>query len=73
MTKAAIATAVGAPLEIVDIDVADPKAGEVRIEMGASGVCHSDLSVVNGVLPIALPADPRPRGRRHHHARSATA
>ena len=31
MTKAAIATAVGAPLEIVDIDVADPKAGEVRI------------------------------------------
>ena len=56
MTKAAIATAVGAPLEIVDIDVADPKAGEVRIEMGASGVCHSDLSVVNGVLPIALPA-----------------
>src|SRR6478609_5520829 len=56
MTKAAIATAVGAPLEIVDIDVADPKAGEVRIELGASGVCHSDLSVVNGVLPIALPA-----------------
>jgi NDMA-dependent alcohol dehydrogenase len=56
MPKAAIATAVGAPLEIVDIDVADPKAGEIRIRMGASGVCHSDLSVVNGVLPIALPA-----------------
>ena len=56
MTKAAVATAVGAPLEIVDIDVADPKAGEVRIELGASGVCHSDLSVVNGTLPIALPA-----------------
>ena len=56
MTKAAIATAVGAPLEIVDVDVADPKAGEVRLEMGASGVCHSDLSVVNGTLPIALPA-----------------
>ena len=56
MPKAAIATAVGSPLEIVDIDVADPKAGEIRIQMGASGVCHSDLSVVNGVLPIALPA-----------------
>ena len=56
MTKAAIATAVGSPLEIVDIDVADPKAGEIRIQMGASGVCHSDLSVVKGVLPIALPA-----------------
>ncbi len=56
MPKAAIATAVGSPLEIVDIDVADPKAGEIRIRMGASGVCHSDLSVVRGVLPIALPA-----------------
>jgi NDMA-dependent alcohol dehydrogenase len=56
MTKAAIATAVGAPLEIVDVDVADPQAGEVRLQMGASGVCHSDLSVVNGTLPIALPA-----------------
>jgi S-(hydroxymethyl)glutathione dehydrogenase/alcohol dehydrogenase len=56
MTKAAIATAVGSPLEIVDVDVDDPKAGEVRLRMGASGVCHSDLSVVNGTLPIALPA-----------------
>ncbi|MBK5288248.1 MAG: Zn-dependent alcohol dehydrogenase [Acidimicrobiia bacterium] len=56
MPKAAVANAVGSPLEIVDIDVADPKAGEIRIQMGASGVCHSDLSVVNGVLPIALPA-----------------
>lgn len=56
MPKAAIATAVGSPLEVIDIDVADPKAGEIRIQMGASGVCHSDLSVVNGVLPIALPA-----------------
>ena len=56
MTKVAIATAVGSPLEIVDVDVAPPQAGEVRIEMGASGVCHSDLSVVRGVLPIALPA-----------------
>jgi len=56
MTKAAIAPAVGSPLEIVDVDVAPPQAGEVRLQMGASGVCHSDLSVVNGVLPIALPA-----------------
>lgn len=56
MTKAAIATAVGSPLEIADIDVAPPQAGEIRIQMGASGVCHSDLSVTKGVLPIALPA-----------------
>jgi NDMA-dependent alcohol dehydrogenase len=56
MPKAAICTAVDAPLEIVDLDLAEPKAGEVRIQLGASGVCHSDLSVTNGTLPIGLPA-----------------
>jgi NDMA-dependent alcohol dehydrogenase len=56
MPRAAIATQVGSPLEIVDLDLADPKAGEVRIQLGASGVCHSDLSVTNGTLPLALPA-----------------
>ena len=56
MPKAAVCTAVGAPLEILDVDLASPKAGEVRIELGASGVCHSDLSVTNGMLPLALPA-----------------
>src|SRR3954454_1727430 len=56
MPKAAVATAVGSPLEIMDLDLADPKEGEIRIELGASGVCHSDLSVTNGTLPLALPA-----------------
>ena len=56
MPKAAVATEVGKPLEIMDLDLADAKAGEVRIQLGASGVCHSDLSVTNGTLPLALPA-----------------
>jgi len=56
MPKAAVATEVGKPLEIMDLDLADAKEGEVRIEIGASGVCHSDLSVTNGTLPLALPA-----------------
>lgn len=56
MPKAAICTAVDAPLEIVELDLAEPKAGEVRLQLGASGVCHSDLSVQNGTLPIGLPA-----------------
>jgi NDMA-dependent alcohol dehydrogenase len=56
MPKAAVATEVGKPLEIMDLDLADAKEGEVRIELGASGVCHSDLSVTNGTLPLALPA-----------------
>ena len=73
MPKAAVATAVGSPLEIMDLDLADPKEGEVRIELGASGVCHSDLSVTNGTLPLALPGGARPRGCRHRRRRSATA
>src|SRR6476660_8755810 len=54
MPKAAVATAVGKPLEIMDLDLESPKAGEVRIQLGASGVCHSDLSVTNGTLPLVL-------------------
>jgi len=56
MTKAAVCTGIGTPLEIVDLDLEAPRAGEVRVRLGASGVCHSDLSVTNGTLPVGLPA-----------------
>lgn len=54
--KAAIVRQVGAPVEIVDVDVSDPGPGEVRVQMHATGVCHSDLSFQNGTLPGVLPA-----------------
>ena len=58
MPKAAILTALDQPLEIHDVELETPRAGEVKIRMGASGVCHSDLSVQNGTLmgvaPIVL-------------------
>jgi NDMA-dependent alcohol dehydrogenase len=58
MPRAAVCTGANQPLEITDVDLAAPKAGELRIRMGASGVCHSDLSVQNGSLfgsfPIVL-------------------
>jgi S-(hydroxymethyl)glutathione dehydrogenase / alcohol dehydrogenase len=56
MPKAAICTAIDTPLEIAEIDLAAPKAGEVKVRLGASGVCHSDLSVRNGTLLAPLPA-----------------
>ncbi len=56
MTKAAVCKGIGQPLEILDVEVAAPKAGEVRVQLGASGVCHSDLSVTNGTLLQPLPA-----------------
>ena len=56
MTRAAILTGIDEPLEVRDdIEVASPKAGEVRIKTGASGVCHTDLSVSNGTVPLPLP------------------
>jgi S-(hydroxymethyl)glutathione dehydrogenase/alcohol dehydrogenase len=54
--KAAVLAAVDTPLEVrEDISIAAPGPGEVRIEMAASGVCHSDLSVQNGTIPLPTP------------------
>jgi S-(hydroxymethyl)glutathione dehydrogenase/alcohol dehydrogenase len=56
MPKAAVCPAINEDLEVVDVGLDAPHAGEVRVRMGASGVCHSDLSVVNGTLLSPLPA-----------------
>ncbi len=56
MTKAAVLTGVDTPLVIRDdISVQAPGPGEVRIQLGASGVCHSDVSVANGTIPLPTP------------------
>src|SRR3954469_12470642 len=58
MPKAAILTGLEQPLEIHEVELDKPHAGEVKVRMGASGVCHSDLSGQNGTLmgvaPIVL-------------------
>ena len=55
--KAALLTEMNKDLEIRD-DVALRSLGpkDVRVQIKASGVCHSDLSVVNGTIPHPLPA-----------------
>ena len=54
--KAAVLTAVDTPLETRDdIEIAPPGPGEVRVKVVASGVCHSDLSVQNGTIPLPTP------------------
>ena len=40
---------------VEDLKLDPPKAGELRVKMGATGVCHSDLSVINGTLPLPRP------------------
>jgi len=43
------------PLNIKQVVLDDPKAGEVRVAIKAAGLCHSDLSVINGDRPRPMP------------------
>jgi S-(hydroxymethyl)glutathione dehydrogenase / alcohol dehydrogenase len=56
--RAAIFNEVGKEIVDVydDVEVADPGPGEVRLKVHAAGVCHSDLSAMNGTLPQPAPA-----------------
>jgi S-(hydroxymethyl)glutathione dehydrogenase/alcohol dehydrogenase len=40
---------------VEEVSLDPPKAGEVLVKMAATGICHSDLSVINGTLPLPLP------------------
>ncbi|GKQ36331.1 Zn-dependent alcohol dehydrogenase [Streptomyces sp. A012304] len=56
MVRAAVLPAVGAPLEITEIDLPDPGPGQVRVRLAAAGVCHSDLSLSDGTMRVPVPA-----------------
>jgi len=53
-TRAAIAYAAGKPLEIVTLDLEGPKAGEVLVELKATGICHTDEFTRSGADPEGL-------------------
>ena len=56
-TRAAVAFAAGKPLEIIEVDLEGPKAGEVLVELKATGVCHTDAFTLSGEDPEgAFPA-----------------
>ncbi len=56
-TKAAIAFGAGKPLEIAEVDLAGPRAGEVLVEVMATGICHTDAFTLSGDDPEgAFPA-----------------
>ena len=50
-TRAAVAFEAGKPLEIVEVDLDGPKAGEVMVELKATGVCHTDAFTLSGDDP----------------------
>ena len=52
--KAAIATKAGAPLTIETVDLDGPRAGEVLVEIKATGICHTDEFTRSGADPEGL-------------------
>ena len=53
-TRAAVAVAAGKPLEIMEVDLDGPKAGEVLVEIKATGICHTDEFTLSGADPEGL-------------------
>lgn len=53
-SRAAVAFTAGKPLEIVEVDVAGPRAGEVLVKMVATGVCHTDAFTLSGDDPEGI-------------------
>jgi alcohol dehydrogenase (nicotinoprotein) len=54
-TKAAVVHEVGKPIEIEELDLDGPQAGEVLIRYTYAGLCHSDVHIQHGDLPARLP------------------
>ncbi|MDB5587125.1 MAG: S-(hydroxymethyl)glutathione dehydrogenase/class alcohol dehydrogenase [Devosia sp.] len=53
-SRAAVAFQAGKPLEIVEVDLDGPRAGEVLIEIKATGICHTDDFTLSGADPEGL-------------------
>jgi Zn-dependent alcohol dehydrogenase len=53
--KAAVLLGPDRPVAIADVQVKDPGPGEVRVTIRAAGLCHSDLSVIDGSIPYPTP------------------
>jgi len=53
-TRAAVARAPGQPLSLETVDIEGPKAGEVLVEIKATGICHTDEYTLSGADPEGL-------------------
>ena len=53
-TRAAVAFAAGKPLEVVEVELDGPRAGEVLVEIKATGICHTDAYTLSGADPEGL-------------------
>ena len=53
-TRAAVAVAAGKPLEVMEVNLEGPKAGEVLVEIRATGICHTDEFTLSGADPEGM-------------------
>jgi S-(hydroxymethyl)glutathione dehydrogenase/alcohol dehydrogenase len=53
-TRAAVAMQAGKPLEVMEVNLEGPKAGEVLVEIKATGICHTDEFTLSGADPEGL-------------------
>ena len=53
-TRAAVATAPGRPLEVMEVELGAPRAGEALVEIRATGLCHTDAYTLSGADPEGL-------------------
>lgn len=59
---AAVLHELGKPLSVEEVEVLPPGPGEVQVRVAAAGVCHSDLHVIKGDLPMPTPIIPGHEG-----------
>jgi S-(hydroxymethyl)glutathione dehydrogenase / alcohol dehydrogenase len=55
LMRAAVLWEAGSPLSVEEVELAEPRAGEVRVRIAAAGVCRSDLHVMQGIWTYELP------------------
>lgn len=60
--KAAVFYEVGVPFQIEELDLAEPRHGEVLVKVAAAGVCHSDWHLMTGATKHPLPVVPGHEG-----------
>ncbi|MFC3085289.1 S-(hydroxymethyl)glutathione dehydrogenase/class III alcohol dehydrogenase [Tabrizicola soli] len=53
-TRAAVAVAAGQPLQVMDVNLDDPREGEVLVEIKATGICHTDEFTLSGADPEGI-------------------
>ena len=53
-TRAAVAVEASKPLEIMEVDLDGPRAGEVLVEIMATGICHTDAFTLSGADPEGM-------------------